>query len=160
MLPIGRRIAAEDAERRLPRVTIGQKEPVGIDRSQYIDTCSANREARPALISSISARRQMLPDKLARRLPQQSAAMRERTRIGYDHQASPSSVRPERTRYAWDLMEINAQQAVLVYVQSETWNALRSSRGVDRMPQPTIHHSQTHSPIRSMPGSVPFSFST
>ncbi|WP_210212702.1 hypothetical protein, partial [Sinorhizobium meliloti] len=68
----------------------------------------ANREARPALISSISARCQMLPDKLAQRLTQQSAAMR----IGYVHQASPSSVRPEAHPVRLDLTEINAQKAV------------------------------------------------
>ncbi|RVG27257.1 hypothetical protein CN090_26405, partial [Sinorhizobium meliloti] len=69
----------------------------------------ANREARPALISSISAR---CPDKLAQRLTQQSAAMRKRTRIGYVHQASPSSVRPEAHPVRLDLTEINAQKAV------------------------------------------------
>ncbi|AGA09835.1 hypothetical protein C770_GR4pC1147 (plasmid) [Sinorhizobium meliloti GR4] len=70
----------------------------------------ANREARPALISSISAR---CPDKLAQRLTQQSAAMR----IGYVHQAAPSSVRPEAHPVRLDLTEINAQKAVLVYVR-------------------------------------------
>ncbi|RVM24708.1 hypothetical protein CN130_29445 [Sinorhizobium meliloti] len=81
-------------------------------------------------------------------------------RIGYVHQAAPSSVRPEAHPVRLDLTEINAQKAVLVYVRSETGTALRSSRGVDRMPQPTISSFADASPMRSMPGSVLSCFST
>ncbi|AGA09858.1 hypothetical protein C770_GR4pC1170 (plasmid) [Sinorhizobium meliloti GR4] len=38
-------------------------------------------------------------------------------RIGYVHQAAPSSVRPEAHPVRLDLTEINAQKAVLVYVR-------------------------------------------